>query len=238
MLTAWLLLILNGLFVTLRLSGGNGGSFPRPLKADEERMYLERCAAGDLEARNILIEHNLRLVAHIIKKYYTQTDDQDDLISIGTIGLIKGISTFKPDKNVRLATYASRCIENEILMHFRSRKKLQGEVSLSDTLEADGDGSSLSLMDVISVDDDMLDNLDARESCIKVRQCVKDCLNEREAMIIGLRYGLGGQNPLTQREIAAQCGISRSYVSRIEKKALQKLEQAMEEPTGKGKKKD
>ena len=214
MLTAWLLLMLNGLFVTLRLSGGNGGSFPRPLKAEEERMYLERCSAGDLEARNILIEHNLRLVAHIIKKYYTQTDDQDDLISIGTIGLIKGISTFKPDKNVRLATYASRCIENEILMHFRSRKKLQGEVSLSDTLEADGDGSSLSLMDVISVDDDMLDNLDARESCIKVRQCVKDCLNEREAMIIGLRYGLGGQNPLTQREIAAQCGISRSYVSR------------------------
>ena len=214
MLTAWLLLMLNGLFVTLRLSGGTGGSFPRPLKAEEERMYLERCAAGDLEARNILIEHNLRLVAHIIKKYYTQTDDQDDLISIGTIGLIKGISTFKADKNVRLATYASRCIENEILMHFRSRKKLQGEVSLSDTLEADGDGSSLSLMDVISVDDDMLDNLDARESCIRVRRCVKECLNQREAMIIGLRYGLGGQNPLTQREIAARCGISRSYVSR------------------------
>ena len=118
-------------------------------------------------------------------------------------------------------------VANEILMHFRSRKKLQGEVSLSDTLEADGDGSSLSLIDVISVDDDMLDNLDARESCIRVRQCVKDCLNEREAMIISLRYGLGGQNPLTQREIAAQCGISRSYVSRIEKKALQKLEQAM-----------
>ena len=216
MLTAWLLLMLNGLFVTLRLSGGNGGSFPRPLKAEEERMYLERCAAGDLEARNILIEHNLRLVAHIIKKYYTQTDDQDDLISIGTIGLIKGISTFRADKNVRLATYASRCIENEILMYFRSRKKLQGEVSLSDTLEADGDGSALSLMDVISVDDDMLDNLDARESCVRVRQCVKDCLNEREAMIIGLRYGLGGQNPLTQREIAARCGISRSYVSRID----------------------
>ena len=125
-------------------------------------------------------------------------------------------------------------IANEILMHFRSRKRLQGEVSLSDTLEADGDGSSLSLMDVISVDDDMLDNLDARESCIRVRQCVKDCLNEREAMIIALRYGLGGQNPLTQREIAARCGISRSYVSRIEKKALQKLEQAMDAaPKGK-----
>ena len=122
MFTAWLLLMLNGLFVTLRLSGGNGGSFPRPLKAEEERMYLERCAAGDLEARNILIEHNLRLVAHIIKKYYTQTDDQDDLISIGTIGLIKGISTFKPDKNVRLATYASRCIENAILSQRNNRR--------------------------------------------------------------------------------------------------------------------
>ena len=122
MLTAWLLLMLNGLFVTLRLSGGNGGSFPRPLKAEEERMYLERCSAGDLEARNVLIEHNLRLVAHIIKKYYTQTDDQDDLISIGTIGLIKGISTFKPDKNVRLATYASRCIENAILSQRNNRR--------------------------------------------------------------------------------------------------------------------
>lgn len=121
---------------------------------------------------------------------------------------------------MRLATYASRCIENEILMYFRSRKKLQGEVSLSDTLEADGDGSALSLMDVISVDDDMLDNLDARESCVRVRQCVKDCLNEREAMIIGLRYGLGGQNPLTQREIAARCGISRSYVSRDRKSVV------------------
>ena len=236
MISAWILLLLHTICFPLRL--GNAGSFPRPLKAEEEREYLARSAQGDLEARNKLVEHNLRLVSHILKKYYVQAGDQDDLISIGTIGLIKGISTFKADKNVRLATYASRCIENEILMHFRSRKKLQGEVSLSDTLEADGDGSSLSLMDVISVDDDMLDNLDARESCIKVRRCVRDCLNEREAMIIGLRYGLGGQNPLTQREIAARCGISRSYVSRIEKKALQKLEQAMEEPTGKGKKKD
>ena len=130
MFTAWILLMLNSLFFTLRLSGGGSGSFPRPLKAEEERMYLERMAQGDLEARNILIEHNLRLVAHIMKKYYTPNGDQDDLISIGTIGLIKGISTFKPDKNVRLATYASRCIENEILMHFRAQRKLQGEVSL------------------------------------------------------------------------------------------------------------
>ena len=228
MLSAWILLMLNSLFFSLRVSDG-GGSFPRPLKADEERMYLERYAAGDLEARNVLIEHNLRLVAHIVKKYYTQSSNQDDLISIGTIGLIKGISTFKADKNVRLATYASRCIENEILMHFRSQKKLQGEVSLSDTLDGDGDGNSLSLMDVISVDDDMLEELDTRDACEKVRECVQSCLSPRERKIITLRYGLGGQAPHTQREIAAQCGISRSYVSRIEKRALAKLEEAMED---------
>ena len=222
MFPPWIALLLHSLFTTLRLSGPSG-SFPRPLKAEEERMYLERYAAGDLEARNVLIEHNLRLVAHIIKKYYTQSGDQDDLISIGTIGLIKGISTFKADKNVRLATYASRCIENEILMYFRSQRKLQGEVSLSDSLDSDGDGSSLSLMDVIRVDDDMLENLDARDACAKVRRCVAECLTEREARIITLRYGLNGQPPLTQREIAAQSNISRSYVSRIEKKALEKL---------------
>ena len=227
MLSAWILLMLNSLFFSLRVSDG-GGSSPRPLKADEERMYLERYAAGDLEARNVLIEHNLRLVAHIVKKYYTQSSNQDDLISIGTIGLIKGISTFKADKNVRLATYASRCIENEILMHFRSQKKLQGEVSLSDTLDGDGDGNSLSLMDVISVDDDMLENLDARDSCIQVRQYVERCLSDREKMIITMRYGLNNQPPKTQREIAAQSGISRSYVSRIEKKALKKLKDAFE----------
>ena len=227
MLSAWILLMLNSLFFSLRVSDG-GGSFPRPLKADEERMYLERYAAGDLEARNVLIEHNLRLVAHIVKKYYTQSSNQDDLISIGTIGLIKGISTFKADKNVRLATYASRCIENEILMHFRSQKKLQGEVSLSDTLDGDGDGNSLSLMDVISVDDDLLENLDARDSCIQVRQYVERCLSDREKMIITMRYGLNNQPPKTQREIAAQSGISRSYVSRIEKKALKKLKDAFE----------
>ena len=218
MLSAWILLMLNSLFFSLRLSDG-GGSFPRPLKAEEEKRYLERYAAGDMEARNVLIEHNLRLVAHIIKKYYTQTGSQDDLISIGTIGLIKGISTFKPDKNVRLATYASRCIENEILMHFRSQKKLQGEVSLSDTLDSDGEGNALSLMDVISVDDDMLENLDARDSCIQVRKLVQECLEEREKMIITMRYGLDNKPPRTQREIAAESGISRSYVSRIEKKA-------------------
>lgn len=227
MLSPVIYLVLNGLFFTLRLSGG-GGSFPRPLKAEEERKYLERCAQGDLEARNVLVEHNLRLVAHIVKKYYAQTGDQDDLISIGTIGLIKGISTFKADKNVRLATYASRCIENEILMHFRAQKKLQGEVSLSDTMENGGDGNSLSLMDVIAVDDNMLEDLDTRDACIRVRQCVGECLNPRERAIITLRYGLDDQPPRTQREVAARCGISRSYVSRIEKRALAKLEQAMD----------
>lgn len=228
MLSAWLLLMLSGSFFTLRISGG--GSFPRPLKAEEEQECLERMAQGDMEARNKLIEHNLRLVSHIIKKYYTQNRDQDDLISIGTIGLIKGISTFKMDKNVRLATYLSRCIENEILMHFRSTKKLQGEVSLSDSLENDSEGNALSLMDVISVDDTMLEDLDAKESGAKVRRCVATCLTEREAEVIRLRYGLDGREPLTQREVAAKYNISRSYVSRIEKKAVEKLRAALESP--------
>ena len=231
MLMAWMLLMLNGTFFTLRLSEG-GGSFPKPLKADEERRYLAQYEDGDMEARNKLIEHNLRLVAHIVKKYYTQTGSQDDLISIGTIGLIKGVTTFKPDKNVRLATYASRCIENEILMHFRAQRKLQGEVSLSDSLEGDGDDGSLSLMDVLSVDDDMLEELDNRDAQEQVRRCVAQCLSKRERTIIVQRYGLDGYAPRTQREIAAESGISRSYVSRIEKKALEKLRVALE--SGKG----
>ncbi len=226
MLSAWLLLMLSGSFFTLRLSGG--GSFPRPLSAREEGEYLARMAQGDVHARNKLIEHNLRLVAHIIKKYYTQNAEQDDLISIGTIGLIKGISTFKADKNVRLATYASRCIENEILMHFRAARKRQGEVSLSDTLDHDGEGDALSLMDVIRVDDTMLEDLDTKESCAKVRRCVERCLTPREAEIIRLRFGLDGAEPMTQREIAARNGISRSYVSRIEKKGVEKLRVALE----------
>lgn len=228
MLSAWIVLMLNSLFLTLRLSG-NTGSFPRPLKPEEERKYLELAQAGDNEARNALVEHNLRLVAHIVKKYYTQSADQDDLISIGTIGLIKAVSTFRSDKNIKLATYASRCIENEILMYFRSRRKLQGEVSLSDTLDNDQEGGNLSLMDVIRVDDTMLEDLDVKESCKKVRSAVARCLTPRESRIITLRYGLNGGRPLTQREIAAQCAISRSYVSRIEKKALEKLRKDLDE---------
>ncbi len=219
--------MMNGLFFSLSLS--NTGSFPKPLKAEEERECLERMARGDMNARNTLIEHNLRLVAHIVKKYYSQTGDQDDLISIGTIGLIKGISTFKPDKNVRLATYASRCIENEILMHFRAQRKLQSEVSLSDTLEAAGEEGNLSLMDVIAVDDDMQERLDVQEACEKVRRCVDTCLDDRERMVINLRYGLDGGQPQTQREVAGRCGISRSYISRIEKRALLRLREEMKD---------
>ena len=216
MLSAWLILILHTFFFPLRLSGSSG-SFPRTLKPD-----------GDEAAREALIIHNLRLVAHIVKKYYAAASDQDDLISIGTIGLIKGISTFKPDKGVRLATYASRCIENEILMHFRAQRKTAGEVSLSDTLDAEDEGGSLSLMDVLRVDDTMLEELSVKDAGQEVRQAVARCLDDRESMVVTLRYGLTGKTPLTQREIAQQCGISRSYVSRIEKKALEKLREELE----------
>lgn len=168
----------------------------------------------------------------MLKKYYSQNADQDDLISIGTIGLIKGISSFDPAKGARLATYAARCIENEILMHFRSQKKLQGEVSLSESIESDRDGNSLQLMDVIGVDDTMLEDLYDRDSALRLRQLVYQCLTRREAEVIRLRYGLGGTMPLTQREIASTFGISRSYVSRIEKRALEKLRAELEKPVG------
>ena len=212
MLSAALLLFANTLLFSLRLSGG--GSFPKPLTAAEEREWLEKYAGGDSEARQVLIERNLRLVAHIIKKYYTQSADQEDLISIGTIGLIKGISSFDPTKGARLATYAARCIENEILMYFRGQKKLQGEVSLSDSIDTDKDGNALQLMDVVGVDDTMLEDLHDRDNALRLHKLVRERLTAREAEIVRLRYGLGGTVPLTQREIASSFGISRSYVSR------------------------
>mgnify|MGYP005757011785 FL=1 len=226
MLSAALLLLANSLFLTLRLTG-NPGSFPKPLSAKEEQMYLERSLAGDLEARNILVEHNLRLVAHIIKKYYTQSAEQEDLISIGTIGLIKAVDTFRPERKIRLATYASRCVENEVLMYFRSRKKLQGEMSLSDTIDGDDAGSALCLMDVVGSDDTMLSDMADREEQQHIRQLVDTCLTDREAEVIRRRYGLTGDLPQTQRQVAAAFSISRSYVSRIEKRALSKLEAAL-----------
>ena len=227
MLSAALLLFANTLLFSLRLSASS--SFPKPLSAAEEREYLQRYAQGDLEARDVLIERNLRLVSHIIKKYYTKSCDQDDLISIGTIGLIKGITSFNPEKGARLATYAARCIENEILMYFRSQKKLQGEVSLSDSIETDKEGNTLQLMDVVGVDDTMLDDIHDRDSALQLRRLIQENLTTREAEIIRLRYGLGGTIPLTQREIASSFGISRSYVSRIEKRALEKLREELQE---------
>ena len=218
-------LILSGLMYSLQLQTG---SFPKPLTAQEEQHYLQLAAKGDLHARNILIERNMRLVAHIMKKYYAQTSDQEDLISIGTIGLIKGISTFDATKGARLATYAARCVENEILMHFRSQKKSAQDVSLSDHIETGSDGAPLALMDVVCQEDDMLDTIAGREMVKKLRIVLPQVLTPQEQQVVRLRYGLGGQLPMRQRQVAAITGISRSYVSRIEKKALQKLKAALE----------
>ena len=228
MLSAALLLLCNSLFLSLHLSG-SAGSFPKPLSPERERECLERCAAGDLEARNLLVEHNLRLVAHIIKKYYTQSADQEDLISIGTIGLIKAVNTFRPDRGIKLATYASRCIENEILMHFRAQRKVQGEVSLSEALETGTEGDALYLSDVVGEEDTMLEELQDTENRLLLRRLIAEKLTKREADILRRRYGLDGRLPQTQRQVAAHYGISRSYVSRLEKKALGKLEEALRE---------
>ena len=227
MLTEAFLALISYPFLMMRLSKAEG-SFPKPLSAEEEREYIDRCLAGDTEARNVLIERNLRLVAHIVKKYYSQSCEQDDLISIGTIGLIKGISSYRPDKGVRLATYASRCIENEILMHFRSVRKTASDVSLSDTLESDGDGGSLSLMDVVSVEDDILERMGNGEAIKRLRVHFAALPDEREREILSLRYGLSGEKPLTQKEAAERLGISRSYVSRLEKKALERLKKQLQ----------
>ena len=208
-------------FFILHVCGG--GSFPKPLSEKQEREYLRKMHEGDIGARNKLVEHNLRLVAHIIKKYYGVQTEQDDLVSIGTIGLIKAIDTFKPDKNIRLRSYASRCIENEILMHFRSAKKTAQDVSLNETIDTDKDGNPLTLMDIMAVDDNILDELDRKLNGRKLGQFIREELTDRERQIIIMRYGLGGREPMTQKKVAKIMNISRSYVSRIETKALKKL---------------
>ena len=185
-LSAALWLVLSGLLYSLQLQTG---SFPKPLTAEEERQYLQRSAQGDLEARNILIERNLRLVAHIMKKYYAQTADQEDLISIGTIGLIKAVTTFDTSKGARLATYAARCVENEILMYFRSMRKSAQDVSLSDYIETGSDGAALSLMDVVSDDTDLLEQVTTRETVQQLRHVMDTCLTEQERQVVTLRYG-------------------------------------------------
>lgn len=227
MLPMALSLFLSSPLLMLRLSD-TVGSFPKPLSDSEEQMYLERLAHGDQEARSKLIEHNLRLVAHIIKKYYTQAEDQDDLISIGTIGLIKGITSYDAKRKVRLATYASRCIENEILMHFRHTKKTAGDISLSESIDSDNEGNSLQLMDIISVPDTMLEDIGAEETRQQLVSYLEKALDKREREIIFLRYGLWNMKMHTQRETAEKLGISRSYVSRIEKRAVEKLRSEFE----------
>lgn len=198
-------------------------SFPKPLSKKEETEAIERLKNGDESAKALLIEHNLRLVAHVVKKYYTQNTDQDDLISIGTIGLIKGVNSFKPDKNVKLATYCARCIENEILMYFRGSKKQNGEISFDEPIDTDSEGNLLTLMDIIAVEDTIVDDIDTKNKLLKLVKIIKAMPENRDKEIIVLRYGLNGMAPLTQREVAKKLNISRSYVSRIEKRILEEL---------------
>jgi RNA polymerase sporulation-specific sigma factor len=213
---------LSGLiFFVLHVTGS--GSFPRPLTAAEEKDCLERMKQGDESAKAELIEHNLRLVAHIIKKYYSNSADQDDLISIGTIGLIKAVNTFDSSKGIRLSSYAARCIANEVLMYFRSTRKSAQDISINEPIDTDKDGNALTLMDIMSSDDDILEHLDYKIKSEQLRRYISDTLSPREQRIIRLRYGLDDKEPLTQREVAQELGISRSYVSRIEKKALMTL---------------
>ena len=226
MIETALYLLMNSLWLFLRVAPG--GSFPRPLSREEEADCLRRMAEGDIEARNTLVEHNLRLVSHVMKKYYAQADDMDDLLSIGTVGLIKGVDSYRADKGVKLSTYCSRCVENEVLMYFRSRRRAQGELSLSEALEGDEDGS-LSILDVIADEEDLAERVGDRELCEKLRTLLSRALSEREATIIRLRYGLGGAEALTQKQTAERIGVSRSYVSRIEKRALEKLREALED---------
>lgn len=201
--------------------------FPQPLPAAEEAKLLERMTAGDPDARNILVEHNLRLVAHIVKKFDNTGEDSDDLISIGTIGLIKAINTFDPNKNTRLATYAARCIENEILMHLRSSKKTRGEVLLYDPIGSDKEGNEITLLDILGTDADLVvDRVERRIESERLRETMQR-LNRREKKILELRYGLLDGVRQTQREISKSLGISRSYVSRIEKRAIHKLQEQM-----------
>ncbi len=213
------------MFLFLKVSGS--GNFPPPLDSEEETLCFIKAREGDTEARKKLIEHNLRLVAHVIKKYASSGTNTDDLMSLGTIGLIKAIDSFDITNGTRFATYASKCLQNEILMYFRSRKKLSGEVSLGDAIDTDKDGNPLTYMDIICCEDTIADDLDFKMKLEKAMWAIDKLLSPRERTIIILRYGLDGNPPVPQREIAERLDISRSYVSRIEKKALQKLRSAM-----------
>ena len=214
--------ILSGIiFFALHVTAAN--SFPKPLSAEEEKDCFERMKSGDKAARNSLIEHNLRLVAHIIKKYYSNSSEQDDLVSIGTIGLIKAVSTFNFEKGTRFSTYDSRCIENEIFMYFRNKKKYAQDVSFSEPIECDKDGNALSIMDMMADERSVSEDIEDKLMAENLYKTIDSELLPREKEIIYLRYGLLGRKAYTQREVAKKLSISRSYVSRIEKKALEIL---------------
>ena len=202
-------------------------NFPPPLPAEKEAEYFRLLAEGDEDARQELILHNLRLVSHIVRKYYASSKNQDDLVSVGVIGLVKAVDSFNSSNGARFATYAAKCIQNEILMHFRSQKKLSAEVSLNETIDVDRDGNPLTYIDVISCDESLTYDIERKISSQRALRYVNTVLDERERRIITMRYGLGGDEPMTQREVAKHLGISRSYVSRIEKKALLSLRQKL-----------
>ena len=209
------------LFFALHIKNGN--SFPPALSSKKEKELLVRFKQGDLNAKNTLVEHNLRLVAHIIKKYCANVNEQDDLISIGTIGLIKAVNTFDEEKGIKLATYASKCIENEILMYFRSQKKSSQDISINEPIDSDSEGNPLTLIDIVSVEDTIADDISDKIEISRLYKYVEELEDEREKEIIVLRYGLYGAVPLTQNQIANKFNISRSYVSRIEKRVIEKL---------------
>lgn len=214
------------MFFVMHVTGA--GSFPKALSKKDEEKYLLLMQDGDINARKKLIEHNLRLVAHVIKKYYTQDREQDDLISIGTIGLIKAVDSFKPNKGIKLSSYASRCVENEVLMHFRASKKTAQDVSINEPIEMDKNGNALTIMDTMSTGSDIIDEIDSKMKCEKLYVFLENLKDKREKEIVILRYGLYGKKPLTQKAVSEKLKISRSYVSRIEKKALENLKKNFE----------
>ncbi len=210
-------------FLFFALHIRNAGSFPPALSAEDEKECLELMRNGDLKAKNKLVEHNLRLVAHIIKKYYSNYSDQHDLISLGTIGLVKAVNSFDESKGIRFATYASKCIENEILMYFRGKKKNSNEISINEPIETDNEGNPLTLMDIINSEDNISENIDLKIKTELLYEYIENMRDLREKTIIVYRYGLFNTEPLTQKEVAKMLGISRSYVSRIEKKILKNM---------------
>lgn len=211
----------NMIFLILHVT--NAESFPPPLSKKDEQRLLKLKEQGDVSAKNKLIEHNLRLVVHVIKKYYSTSSEQDDLISIGTIGLIKGINSYKTEKGTKLATYAAKCIDNEILMYFRSQKKSSQEISFSDPIDTDNEGNPLTLMDIICVDDTIIDDIDTKLKLKTAARVIDSLKNKRDRKIIIARYGLDGSEPKTQKQVAESLNISRSYVSRIEKRIIEEI---------------